>query len=596
MIRLRRSLAITIGVAVVTIPITAQVPQRDTRKPAAPAAANAAPAPEGTATLAGTVLADATGAPVRLAYVVLVGANTGVLKVSSSDNAGKFVFTKLPADRYTVGASKLPYLGAVAGARRPARPGVPIVLAAGATISDVAIRLPMSAAVSGIIYDERGQPAPGVNVTLQQRKMQNGERVLVGSAGGATTDDRGFYRVFGLTPGEYLVTAMPQRPGVAGVRALTDAEVDAALRGSPLPSPLGSQADSQNTTYAPVYFPGTTRMNDAQPILITTGEDRQNVDLRLERVRTARVEGSVTTSDGQPLPPVTVFISTTLGSSPQQTVSTVRVGPPDGRFGFTSAPGSYTLVARSTGATSGQFAVAHFDIAGADVTGVQLTLQPPLSFAGRLSATGTASLPALGGLRIQVQPLTRALAGMAAPQVSATTAGGDFTVTGIVPGRYVIGNAPFFGASTASTVWGLESVSVDGTDVTDLPITITTETVPKGVSVVLSDRWQELSGRLTDAAGAGVSDYTVMVFPVNDAYWVNGSRRIVTSQPGTDGRFTLGGPGPALLPAGEYYLAAVTDVSKDEQYDPAFLQSLIASSIKLTLAPGAKQTQNLRVR
>ena len=93
---------------------------------------------------------------------------------------------------------------------------------------------------------------------------------------------------------------------------------------------------------------------------------------------------------------------------------------------------------------------------------------------------------------------------------------------------------------------------------------------------------------MADAAGNGVSDYTVMVFPVNEEYWLSGSRRIVTAQPGTDGRFSLGGPGPALLPAGEYYLAAVTDVSKDEQYDPAFLQSLISSSVRITLAPGEK--------
>jgi hypothetical protein len=169
-------------------------------------------------------------------------------------------------------------------------------------------------------------------------------------------------------------------------------------------------------------------------------------------------------------------------------------------------------------------------------------------------------------------------------------------VSGLVPGRYVIGNAPFFGASTASVIWGLESVTVDGKDATDLPITISPESVPKEVSVVLSDRFQELSGRLTDAEGKGVSDYTVMVFPVNDAYWVSGSRRIVISQPGTDGKFTIGGPGPALLPAGEYYLAAVTDVSKDEQYDPAFLQSIVSAAIKVTLRPGEKSTQDLRVR
>ena len=593
---LRTILMLTcVVVAATAVSADKQVPQRDTRKPAAPAA-NAAPAPVGTATLSGTVIADASGAPVRLAYVVLVGAGTGVLKVTSTDQTGKFTFDKLPADRYTIGASKLPYLGAVAGARRAARPGVPIVLADKASITDVSIRLPMSSAISGTIYDERNRPAVGVRVTLQHRKIQNGERVLLNTGNTVTTDDRGFYRIHGLAPGEYVVTAMPLGQGASGARALTDEEVDAALRGSPAPPAASNIAESQNTVYAPVYFPGTTRFNDAQPVLLATGEDRQNIDIRLERVRPGRIEGQVVTSNGQPLPAVTISLSTTGGTTSVTLSSQIRVGPPDGRFSITSFPGSYTLLARAAGTgAAAQYAFARVDVGDADATGLQLVLQPPLSFTGRVSTKGTGTI-SLAGQRIQVRPVMLSLAGVPMSLPSPTNAEGEFTVSGIVPGRYVIGNAPFFGASTASVTWGLESVTVDGKDVTDLPVDITPDSVPKDVSVVLSDRWQELSGRLIDAAGKGVSDYSVMVFPVNDAYWVSGSRRIVISQPGTDGKFTIGGPGPSLLPAGVYYLAAVTDVSKDEQYDPAFLQSIIPAAIKVTLAAGAKQTQDLRVR
>jgi hypothetical protein len=567
-----------------------QVPQRDTRKPATPVA-NAAPAPEGTGTISGTVVADASSAPVRLAYVVLVGVNTGVLKVTSTDQTGKFAFTKLPVDRYTVGASKLPYLGAVAGARRPARPGIPVALGAGATVSNVTIRLPMGASISGTVFNERGQPAYGVAVGVVQRKMQNGERVL--SPGQTTfTDDRGFYRLHSLVPGEYLVSALPLGQPV-NARALTDAEVDAALRGTPIPP--STAEPTGNMTFAPVYFPGTTRLDDAQSVLVATGEDRQNVDLKIERVRTAQISGTVISGDGQPLQNVVVSIATTAGTSTRSIFPSIRVGP-DGRFGMTSTPGSYTLTARTLSTTpdSGQFAFAIVDISGIDVTNVQMTLQPALAFTGTLKAAGVAAPPTLAGHLIQARPLSQASA--AALRFTPTNANGVFTVSGLVPGRYIIGGQPFFGSSTASVAWGLESVMVDGKDVTDLPITIAADSVPKEVTATMSDRWQELSGRLTDGAGAGVSDYTVMVFPVNDAYWVFNSRRIVTTQPGTDGRFTLGGPGPSLLPAGEYYLAAVTDVSKDEQYDPAFLQSIIGSAIKITIAPGGRQTQDLRVR
>lgn len=572
---------------------TAQVPQRDARKPATPTA-DLSPAPAGTGTITGEVVADATGTKLRLAHVVLIGATTGVLKVTATDSAGKFTFANLPADRYTVGASKLPYLGAVAGARRPVRPGTPFVLADGATLADITIRLPMGAAVSGTIYDEQGRPAAGIGVGVTKRRMQNGELVF-SSMSSVTTDDRGMYRIHGLAPGEYLLTALPSPQAGAPARALTDAEVDAALRGTPI---TGSSpgADSE-MALAPVHFPGTTQADNAQALLLAPGDDRQNLDLRLERVHLARIEGVLLSADGQPAARVPVMVSTASGLSP--TVRSIATMPgPDGRFRTPPvSPGTYTLLARASGSAAGQFAYARIDVGGADVSGVQLTLQPPLSMSGRVVAKGATAAPSLAGQRMQVRALNvSSTGGGLSPQVAPTSATGEFTVTNLVPGRYVIGSTPFFGASAASVTWGLESVVVDGADVTDLAVTIASDAVPKDVVVTFGDQWQQLSGRLGDAEGKAMTDYTVMVFPVNEAYWLHGTRRIITAQPGTDGRFTLGGPGPAVLPAGEYYLAAVTDVSRDEQYDPAFLQSIIPAAIRVTLAPGEKRTQNLAVR
>jgi hypothetical protein len=348
---------------------------------------------------------------------------------------------------------------------------------------------------------------------------------------------------------------------------------------------------------APVHFPGTTQADNAQALLLAPGDDRQNLDLRLERVRLARIEGVLLSPDGQPAARVPVMISTATGLSPTGRSIATMPGP-DGRFRTPPvSPGTYTLLARASGAAAGQFAYARIDVGGADVSGVQLTLQPPLSMAGRVVAKGASAAPSLAGQRMQVRALNvSSTGGGLSPQVAPTSATGEFTVTNLVPGRYVIGSTPFFGASAASVTWGLESVVVDGADVTDLPVTIASDAVPKDVVVTLGDQWQQLAGRLADAEGKAMTDYTVMVFPVNEAYWLHGSRRIITAQPGNDGRFTLGGPGPAVLPAGEYYLAAVTDVSRDEQYDPAFLQSIVPAAIRVTLAPGEKRTQNLAVR
>jgi hypothetical protein len=61
-------------------------------------------------------------------------------------------------------------------------------------------------------------------------------------------------------------------------------------------------------------------------------------------------------------------------------------------------------------------------------------------------------------------------------------------------------------------------------------------------------------------------------------------------RPGTDGTFTT-----TDLPAGEYYMAALTDVERDDLADPAFLEALVAASVRVTLAEGENKVQDLRI-
>ena len=147
---MRRALALAAAGVVLAAAVSAQTPARDAR-PAAPA-----PPPAGTASVAGVVVsADSVSRPIRLAYVVVIGAGTGTLRVTATDASGRFSVTSLPADRYLVGASKLPYLGTMAGASgRPA--GAPIALGEGQRLTDVTIRMPLGAAITGVVTDERG--------------------------------------------------------------------------------------------------------------------------------------------------------------------------------------------------------------------------------------------------------------------------------------------------------------------------------------------------------------------------------------------------------------------------------------------------------
>jgi Carboxypeptidase regulatory-like domain len=138
--------------------------------------------------------------------------------------------------------------------------------------------------------------------------------------------------------------------------------------------------------------------------------------------------------------------------------------------------------------------------------------------------------------------------------------------------------------------WTLESVMVGGRDTLDFPLDIGPNEDVSNVVVTFTDRTQELSGTVQDASGRPASDFTIIVFPADTHYWQPQARRIASARPGTDGRFTFRG-----LPPGDYRMTAVSDVEPGEWYDPAFLSQLVQASIPISLGPGEKKVQDIRL-
>src|SRR6185503_2350391 len=68
--------------------------------------------------------------------------------------------------------------------------------------------------ITGTVIDEYGEATAGIQVRVMRYAMQGGRRMLQQSGNGST-DDRGVYRVYGLQPGDYLVSAVPRNAGPA---------------------------------------------------------------------------------------------------------------------------------------------------------------------------------------------------------------------------------------------------------------------------------------------------------------------------------------------------------------------------------------------
>ena len=83
---------------------------------------------------------------------------------------------------------------------------------------------------------------------------------------------------------------------------------------------------------------------------------------------------------------------------------------------------------------------------------------------------------------------------------------------------------------------------------------------------------------------------SVIAFSSNPAHWRTGARRSLSAKPGTDGRFTF-----ADLPAGEYFLAALTDLDPAEWHRADFLEQVVPAGVNVGVTEGAKPTQDLRI-
>jgi hypothetical protein len=168
---------------------------------------------------------------------------------------------------------------------------------------------------------------------------------------------------------------------------------------------------------------------------------------------------------------------------------------------------------------------------------------------------------------------------------------GKMTITGVIPGRYrMAGNAPVLAGSAPGPAWRLGSVMIKGRDMLDFPFDIGPNDEINDAVITFTDATQEVNGTLQDQSGRPAPDYTIVVFAADNKYWLPNARRIRSARPGTDGKYSV-----TQLPPGEYRMAAVTDMSPSDLYDPAFLEQLVGTSFKITVGLGEKKTQDLKI-
>jgi hypothetical protein len=129
-----------------------------------------------------------------------------------------------------------------------------------------------------------------------------------------------------------------------------------------------------------------------------------------------------------------------------------------------------------------------------------------------------------------------------------------------------------------------------GRDIADSAFDLQSGDDPSSVVVTVTDKPSLLRGTVRDGAGRPTPNYPIVVFATDRTMWFNGSRRIQQARVASDGTFKVVG-----LPAGDYFVAALTDLTPNELYDPSFLDAAVPASVKIAIADGEQKVQDLKL-
>jgi hypothetical protein len=595
-----------LGAVIVLIALSAAVSARQSAQqgPQPPArdtsAQRDAPLPPA-GRITGRVLAADTGRPVKRARVFASSAELPGGRGALTDDVGVYDLPELPAGRYSVIVSKSGFVSLSYGQRRPLQAGTPLQLVDGQQLKGVDFRLPRGSVIEGRVLDEDGDAMPGVMVRVMRYQYQQGDRRLV-AAGSAQTDDQGRYRVWGLTPGDYYVSAVARNFNVGGGRG---GRGGPGGPGGPLGGiPFGGRGgvgmglgvgvvagpptdEPEQLAYAPTYFPGAPSVNEAKPVTVGLGQELLDINFSMQLVRAARITGHVTNPDGSPTTSGSVNL-VTEGTAAGRQIGANFGGRIqwDGEFSLANvAPGRYLLRARGDDTETPQHASQPISVNGQDLEGVMVVLAPGATINGTVVfQPGQSPAPDLTQVRITA-PSTDQTSFGPQPNVRVDKEG-RFTLAGVPAGSHLIrpGGNNLRG-------WALRSVSIGGREITDSPLSLRAGENVADVEIVFTDRLTEISGTVTNAQGTPAPDFTVLAFPTDASLWRPQARHVMTARPDQTGKYRI-----RALPPGDYYLATVDPSEQGEWFEPAYLEEHRNGAARLTLGDGDVKTQDFRIR
>jgi len=511
------------------------------------------------ATIEGTVRNLKTGEPladVRITLVQELSAPPLVptpvaSKTATTDVEGKFTITAIPPGRYLVNATRTLFFRS----RRASGHAV-LTLAEGERMTGVQILLSPTSVIAGRVIDDRREPLRSVRVEALRREFRDGLRIWV-TAGQATTDDRGEYRLFNLTPGTYYVRAA-------------------------------------QSSVTPLYYPGTPDSQNAVPVSVEAGAEAGAIDIEMRRSPDYSLQ---LTLGGIPSGSTVNFLLRRKSglANDQQPARAETLSANTYRIAQI-APGAYDLFVQVSSDPAGvgvqPRALTNAASIPVNITNVNLDLGT-VAIPSTVAVTGRILVPEPPPSPLDPERLVLTLRAqdLAAPIVAiarGTTrppginSDGRFTLPYVAPGRYQLqltGLPPDTYLISAR----------EGTrEVFDTGFTVTGGQNPLELTVGGPGSVGSVVGTVVNALGIPVSSSTVVLVPAAERRGNPAAFR--TSTTDQSGNFTI-----RSVLAGDYRVLGWEDVEPGSYFDSEFLKGFETRGEAIRVQRGSQNTVTVRV-
>ena len=529
----------------------------------APPRDSASAAPKtGTGVITGRVLAGKTDTGIASATVYLmVPEATTMPRAVLTDRAGRYTIDKLAPGQYRVSAMPPDHTARFVP-MDTASPRVDLQNDATVTVPD--LRLPFAAAVSGRIVDEHGEPLANIEVFAMGQRFGVTKVQRVGQGIQARTDDQGRFRVFGLSAGDVILVAEAGQ-GFSGM--------DAADRAG---------------GFVTTYYPDAISDSEARRITLREGSDLEGIEIRMTRMRTFRISGTIVDSRGLPDGAAQAGLHHFANGSGGTTQINVA---PDGKFEMHGVvPGSYRIVIGtmnfgSFGATkTTEYATVPVEVSDSNIDDLVITTKPGTDLTVRVVFESDAPHP---------PPPSFGLVGWTPLSLGFSPPQAEMGPDSIVVLKRAIGPVvlrPMSGP--VKSEWFLKGVYLGDRDITNTPTEFTPADATR-VRVVFTDRGATITGSVSEDSGKPVKEFAIVLFPEDRAEWIEQASGVMEAAPEKSGGYRLAG-----VRAGRYRIAAIDRRRANQFYfdQPLMFAALAKDATAITVTENEQRVVDLILR